>query len=99
MTLDVKGCVPTMTVFDSKRARYIPQQKHRIFVIASASILTSISRIPEGIDTAVEKVSSDFLNIIFCFRKGKSGACLEVYPRRGLVYWICFDFDGIVLGG
>ena len=46
-------------------------------------------------NAVVEKVSSDFLKIFFCFRKGKGGACLAVYPRRGVVYWIRFDLDGL----
>ena len=50
-------------------------------------------------DADLETVSLDVLNIVFCFRDGNGLECLEVYPWRGKVYSIRFDFGGSVSEG
>ena len=99
VTIDVKVVCQTWRCSDSKRVRCFPQVEHRSFVIAPASIPTSRRRIPDGMDADLETVSLDVLNIVFCFRDGNGLECLEVYPWRGKVYSIRFDFGGSVSEG
>ena len=42
----------------------------------------------------VEKVPSDLLNMVLCIREGNGVVCLDLYPWRGLVYWIRLNFGG-----